>query len=199
MLYTMSSEISQTRKKIIEAAARLLLESKGQGVRMADIAKASGVSRQAVYLHFPSRGELMIAAVRYLDEVYGLDERLKDFREARTGVEILEAFVGFWGNYIPKIYGVAKALLAARETDEAAAAAWDDRMNSIRSGCRRTIETIEHEGLLSPEWTVDEAVDLMWTMLSIQNWERLTVICGWTVEEYVERMKRMLLMGFLRK
>jgi AcrR family transcriptional regulator len=194
----MSSEIPQTRKKITETASKLLLESKGQGVRMADIAKASGVSRQAVYLHFPSRGELMIAAVRYLDDVYGLDGRLKAFREATTGVEILEAFVDFWGDYIPKIYGVAKALLAVRETDEAAAAAWDDRMNSVRSGCRRAIETLEREGRLAGEWEASEAVDLMWTMLSIQNWEQLTIECGWTVEEYVQRIKLLLRKGFVR-
>ncbi|MGQ0542532.1 MAG: TetR/AcrR family transcriptional regulator [Blastocatellia bacterium] len=185
----MSSTISNTQKKIIETAARLLLKSKGQGVSMADIARKTGVSRQAVYLHFPSRGELMIAAVRHLDDVYGLDDQVRQFREARSGVEILEAFIEFWGNYIPKIYGVAKALMAARETDEAAAAAWADRMNSIRNGCRRTIETIEHEGLLSPDWSVDEAVDLLWTMLSIENWERLTIECGWTIEQYVERIQ----------
>ena len=192
MLYIMSSTFSDTKKKIIETASKLLLESNGQGVRMADIARVTGVSRQAVYLHFPSRTDLMIAAVRYLDDVYGLDERLKGFREARTGVEILEAFIEFWGNYIPKIYGVAKALMAARDSDEAAAAAWADRMNSIRNGCRRTIETIELEGLLSSEWSVDEAVALMWTMLSIENWERLTIECGWTVDEYVEMIGRAL-------
>lgn len=186
----MSSKISQTKKKILEVTSRLLLDGNGDGVRMADIALESGVSRQAVYLHFASRAELMIATVRYLDEVHGLDERLKRFREATKSVEILDAFIEFWGNYIPEIYGVAKALLAARETDEAAAAAWNDRMNSIRSGCRRAIEALESEGLLAPDWTKDEAVDLMWTILSIQNWERLTKECGWSVDEYVERMQK---------
>ncbi|MEQ1763301.1 MAG: TetR/AcrR family transcriptional regulator [Pyrinomonadaceae bacterium] len=185
----MSSTFFTTREKIIETAANLLLESNGKGVRMADIARASGVSRQAVYLHFPSRGELMIAAVRHLDDVYGLAEEVKRFREAQTGIEVLETFIEFWGNYIPKVYGVAKALMAVRETDEAAAIAWRDRMESVRSGCRRTIETIEHECLLSPDWTVDEAVDLMWTTLSIENWERLTNDCRWTQQEYISRMK----------
>jgi AcrR family transcriptional regulator len=194
----MSSTFSSTRAKIIETAADLLLESRGKGVRMADIARETGVSRQAVYLHFPSRGELMIAAVRHLDNVYGLDEEVKRFREAQTGIEVLETFIEFWGNYVPKIYGVAKALMALRETDEAAAAAWRDRMESVRSGCRRTIETIEHECLLSPDWTVDEAVDLMWTMLSIENWERLTVDCGWRTVEYVDRMKKVLKRTVLR-
>ncbi len=165
---------------------------------MEDIAKASGISRQAVYLHFPTRGELMIAAVRHLDDVYGLNERLTEFRAAATGVEILEAFVDFWGNYIPKIYGVARALRTARESDEAAAAAWNDRMNSVRNGCRRAVETLHREGRLRLEWDVEEAVDMMWTMLSIENWERLTMERGWTVEEYIDRMKRLLLRGFSR-
>ncbi len=141
----------------------------------------------------------MIAAVRYLDEVYGLDERLTEFRAATKGVELLETFVDFWGNYIPKIYGVARALLAARQTDEAAAAAWDDRMNSVRNGCRQVLETLKSEDKLRPEWNVQEAVDMMWTILSIENWERLTVESGWTVEEYVERMKRLLLTAFSRE
>ena len=188
----MSSTFPNTREKIIETAANLLLESNGKGVRMADIARSTGVSRQAVYLHFPSRGELMIAAVRHLDDVYGLDEEVKRFREAQTGIEVLETFIEFWGNYVPKIYGVAKALMSLRETDEAATVAWRDRMESVRSGCRRTIETIEHEGLLSPDWSVHEAVDLMWTMLSIENWERLTVECGWTNQAYIERIKKVM-------
>lgn len=140
----------------------------------------------------------MIAAVRHLDDVYGLDERVQNFRGARTGSEMLETFVEFWGNYIPKIFGVAKALMVLRDNDPAAASAWEDRMNSVRGGCRRTIETIEHEGLLSPDWSVDEAVDVMWTILSIQNWERLTLECGWTTDQYVERTKSLLTKGLLR-
>lgn len=166
---------------------------------MADIARATGVSRQAVYLHFPSRAELMIAAVRHLDDVSGMEDRLKKFREAGSGIEILEAFVEFMGEHIDSIYGVAKALMAVRHTDEAAAAAWEDRMTSVRNGCRRTIETIEHEGMLSPDWTVDEAVDLMWTLLSIENWERLTKDCGWTVEDYIVKMKQLALQSLVKK
>lgn len=195
----MSSTFFSTREKIIETAANLLLESNGKGVRMADIARATGVSRQAVYLHFPSRAELMIAAVRHLDDVSGMEDRLKKFREAGSGIEILEAFVEFMGEHIDSIYGVAKALMAVRHTDEAAAAAWEDRMTSVRNGCRRTIETIEHEGMLSPDWTVDEAVDLMWTLLSIENWERLTKDCGWTVEDYIVKMKQLALQSLVKK
>jgi hypothetical protein len=113
-------------------------------------------------------------------------------------VECLEAYVEFWGNYIPEVYGMAKALLAARETDEAAAAAWDDRMGAVRESCRHTIEALHRDGMLAPEWSHDEAIDLMWTMLSIRNWEQLTIECGWSTGLYVGRMQKLLKRTFVR-
>src|SRR5215218_8345164 len=196
----MSSGELETRKRILDGTRRLMEERRGRGVRMSDIAEAAGVSRQAVYDHFGSRAKLLVATTHYVDELKGLEERRRLFRAATGGVESLEAYVEFWGNYIPEVYGMAKALLADRETDEAAAAAWDDRMGAVRESCRYTIEALHREGMLAPEWTCDEAVDLMWTMLSIRNWEQLTMECGWSRSQYVGRMqkllKRALVQGF---
>jgi AcrR family transcriptional regulator len=159
---------------------------------MRDIAEAAGVSRQAVYDHFGSRAKLLVATTHYVDEVRGLTERRSHFQSATTGVDRLEAYVEFWGNYIPEVYGMARALLAARETDEAAAAAWDDRMGAVRESCRRTIEALHRDGMLASDWSCEEAVDLMWTMLSIRNWEQLTIECGWSTSQYVGRMQKLL-------
>lgn len=156
---------------------------------MRDVAEAAGVSRQAVYLHFASRAELLVATARYLDEVRGLDERLRGYRAATTGVERLEAYIGFWGNYIPEVYGVARALLADRETDKAAATAWDDRMGAVRDSCRNIIEALHSDGMLAPGWYVEEATDFLWTMLSVRTWESLTIECEWTTKQYVSRMQ----------
>ena len=173
-------------------------ERRGRDVRMRDIAEAAAVSRQAVYDHFGSRANLLVATTHYVDEVRGLEERRRRFQAATTGVERLEAYVDFWGNYIPEVSGMAKALLAARETDEAAAAAWDDRMGAVRESCRRTIEALCRDGMLAPEWSRDEAVDLMWTMLSIRNWEHLTIECGWSPGQYVGRMRKLLKRTFVQ-
>ena len=72
-IYTMSSGESETRKRIVETAWRLLVDQRGKAARMSDIAAAAGVSRQAVYLHFGSRSELLIAATRHGDAVLGLE------------------------------------------------------------------------------------------------------------------------------
>jgi len=194
----MSSDESETRTRILEATWRLMEERNGQGVRMRDVAEAAGVSRQAVYLHFGSRTELMVATARYGDEVRGHDERLRCYRAATAGVERLEAFVEFWGDYIPEIYGIARALLAARETDQAVAAAWDDRMGVVREACRDIIERLHRDGTLAPGWSLDEAADLLWTMLSIRNWESLTVERGWSTDRYVGRMQDLTKRAFVQ-
>jgi len=173
-------------------------ERNGQGVRMRDVAGAAGVSRQAVYDHFGSRAELMVATVRYGDEVLGLDERLGRYRALGSGVERLGAFIEFWGNYVPEIHGIARALMAARETDEAVAAAWDDRMGVVYEACRDIVERLHRDGTLAPGWSLDEAADVLWTMLSIHNWESLVPERGWPVEQYVARMQELAGRAFVR-
>lgn len=64
----MSSRNRSTRARILDSAVSLLESGTGGAVRISDIAKAAGISRQAVYLHFPKRSDLLIAATRFLDE-----------------------------------------------------------------------------------------------------------------------------------
>jgi AcrR family transcriptional regulator len=187
----MSSHSLQTRTRILDTTVRLLEKHGGRGVRIGDIAKAAGISRQAVYLHFASRTELLVATTRYLDEILELERRLAPSRSATTGVERLARYIEFWGQYIPEIYGVAKALLLARDTDQAAAVAWDDRMRAMRDGCRAAIEAVHAEGRLAPEWTPKRATDALWTLLLVPNWENLTQDCGWSARQYIRRMKAM--------
>ena len=185
----MSSKIIETRTRILDATVRMLEEHAGRGVRMGDIAKAAGISRQAVYLHFVSRAELLVAATRHLDEILDVDRRLAPSRTATSGVERLSLYIECWGHYIPEIYGVAKALLLAQDTDDAAATAWRDRMLAMRDGCRAAIEALHSDGTLAPAWTPKMATDALWTMLLVPNWENLTVECGWSTQEYVRWMQ----------
>ena len=185
----MSSEKSDTRTRILQAALDLLEAGRGQGVRMGDIARRAGISRQAVYLHFPTRAELLIAATHHLDEIKGADARLVPSRTARSGTERLDAFIEAWGTYIPEIHGIAKALLAMGDTDAAAAEAWDKRMRDMREGCAAAIDALHRDGTLASAYPPDQATDLLWTMLSVRNWEQLTVTCGWPQARYVKTLK----------
>ncbi len=155
---------------------------------MTDIAKRARLSRQAVYLHFATRAELLIAATYYLDELNGVEDRLKASRAARSGDERLGAFIEAWGNYIPEMYGVGKALLAMKDSDREAAEAWDKRMQDMREGCAAAIDALHRDNTLSPDLSPDVATDVLWTLLSVRNWELLTLECGWPQAAYIERL-----------
>jgi AcrR family transcriptional regulator len=198
-LYIMSTPQIPTRERILQETWHLMEQRRGQGVRIEDIAKAAEVSRQAVYLHFGSRAGLLIATVRYVDEALGLAERLRPVLKRQSGAEMLDAYVIFWANYIPDIYGLAKALLAVRETDEAAAAAWADRMNALYQGCADTVQCLVIEERLALEWTPEEAADFFWVALSIETWEHLTTERGWSQEQYIRRTQEVLKKALLRR
>lgn len=156
---------------------------------MADIAKAAGISRQAVYLHFASRTELLVATTHYVDLALGAEARLAAPRAARTGLEKLDRYIEAWSSYIPEIFGIAKALMASLDDDEGAATAWNDRMNAMREGCESAVTLLAKENRLNPYWSIAEATDLLWTMLSVPNWEQLTHARGWSNTQYVEHMQ----------
>lgn len=177
-----------TRTRILEASWKLLETRPYSSVRMSDIARRAGISRQALYLHFGTRAELLIATTRYIDRVKNVDARLQASRMAATGRERLVAFVDAWGNYIPEIYGVGKALLAMRDSDEAAALAWDDRMRAVREACEAIVRALETEGALAPDYSPEQATDLLWSLLSVRHWEQLTLDCGWSQRVYIETL-----------
>ncbi len=156
---------------------------------MADIARRAGISRQALYLHFATRAELLIAVTHHIDEVKGVQERLVPSHTARSGIERLDAHIKGWGNYIPEIYAIAKALLAVGDTDEAAAEAWDERMAAMSEGCKAAIGALKRDNTPAPEHSPDEATDILWAILSVRNWEQLTMGCGWPQERYIETLK----------
>jgi len=185
-LYTMSSIPSDTRTRILASALKLLEGKRGAMVRMSDIAKQAGVSRQALYLHFKSRTELLVAATRYIDEVKNIDERLLLSRTTNSGIERLEAFIEAWGNYIPEIYGMGRALMAAKDTDDAAAQAWDGRMDAVRQGCKAAVYALQQDNELAATFSTKQATDILWTLLSVRNWEQFTVECGWSQKKYIE-------------
>jgi AcrR family transcriptional regulator len=186
----MSRNSSDTRARILDCTWNLL-ESEDKKVRMSDIAKAAGISRQALYLHFPTRAELLVATTRHIDSVKNVDARLAESRAASSGRERLLAFISAWGGYIPEIYGMSVALRAMRADDAEAAAAWEDRMQAVRHGCAAAVRALVADGALGPDLTEEVATDLLWALLSVENWEQLVRDCGWSQDDYETRISRL--------
>lgn len=184
----MSSKNLSTRNRILSATRHLLESDGASAVRMSDIAKVAKISRQALYLHFPNRAELLVATVRYLDETNNMDKRLEKSRAATVGTDRLTEWIDVWGNYIPEIYGVANALIAMRTTDEEARIAWDDRMAAVRHGCAAVIEALERDGDLTTDLSTTEATDMLANLVSLHSWEHLVARSNWSQSRYIQTM-----------
>jgi AcrR family transcriptional regulator len=181
----MSSE--QTKTRILETTWKVL-ETRSDKNRMSDIATAVGISRQALYLHYPTRAELLIATTKHIDKVKKVNQRLELSRAAGSGIERLHFFIKAWGGYIPEIHGISVALRNMRENDKAAAEAWDERMQAVRHGCQAAVRAIEKDGKLKSDLSEQVATDILWTLLTVENWERLVLDCTWSQSEYEIKM-----------
>jgi len=176
---------ADSRERILDAALRLIRQRGDATVTMAQIAKAARLSRQAVYLHFADRAELMAALARHVHESLGLPAAIQRMMtDTPTGVGLIEADVSMQARFNPEVWAVARALDAVRRTDAAAARAWQERLKSRLERCRVIVSRLKTEGSLRPGLDPSIAADLLWTMTSLRMWEDLVVERKWSPAQY---------------
>ena len=169
----------RTRAEILDAAWALIAE-RGASVSIGEVAAAAGITRQSVYVHFGSRGGLLLALVRRTDERAGIMEKFDKALAIAEPRERFRACLAAWFDFVPHIYPVASDLIRLRATDEEAAAAWDDRMNDLRQAFRQLIRGLDKTGELAESWSVARAADFLWAGSSVESWGLLTRDCGWS-------------------
>ena len=183
--------LTDTRARILGATWRLMEETEDLTVRIADIAAASGVSRQAVYLHFGNRAQLLLAAVQYRDAQSPTDA-IRRAAEEEPVPEALGAFVAAWFAHIPRIEPVAHLLSAASQVDAEARVAFDDRMNVLRRNITALANRLAQAGALKPGWTAARAVDWIWHRTHLVGWRQMVGERGWTPADYTRTVSESL-------
>jgi AcrR family transcriptional regulator len=180
---------------ILEAALSLIAKRGGADVTMAEIAKSAKVSRQAVYLHFADRADLLMNLIRYTDEKRGLDEEIRKIKQAPTGVAQLRAMASLQARTNPGIWAQARAFEAVRRTDKAADRSWRDRLRHRLEGCRALVARLQKEGSLRPGLDPATAADLLWNITSLRTWEDLVLDRKWSASQYEDRITELLLLA----
>lgn len=173
-----------TRTAILQSARTLLEEHGYHGVGLAEVARAAGLSRQSVYLHFGSKRGLLLALVDWVDQIEGLEELLAAARSAPSAIAALDAMVHLTAVYTPRIYKLAAVLEVARRTDRDFDAAWRDRMAHRRRNMGAVVKWLADAGDLADGMSVKAGTDVVWTMLSVHLFEDLVVDRGWSTERY---------------
>lgn len=158
---------------------------------MREVALASGVSRQAVYLYVGSRAGLLVQMVRHHDDTSGIGERFQEALRQSPATAALETTLRIWFDYVPEILPGARALMAAAFDDADARRALEDRMDAVRSVFRVVITRLAEEGKLKPSWKVERAAEALWSLAHFRAYDDLVVERGWPSRRFADMQVRL--------
>lgn len=179
----------RTREEILDAAWDLISE-KGADVSLSEIGKAAGISRQSVYLHFGTRGGLLMALVKRADDRFEIKERMFASFDIADPHKRLDQTIQVWIDFVKKIYPVATDLVRLRATDADAAAAWEDRMADLRNWLFILAKSLKDDNVLASEWNEKEASEYLWASFSVQMWGLLVQDCQWPEGDATKALRR---------
>jgi AcrR family transcriptional regulator len=183
---------SETRARILDTAWGLVRERGIGAVTVADIAAATGVSRQLLYVYFENRAGLLVAMAHRHDVRSGFAGRAAEARSLPP-VAALERLLRLWFAYLPEILPVARALEAAAVNGDEGGVAWRDRMGDLREMFAAAVARVEGEGRLAEGWTVPAATDWVWARAQPATFSHLVGDRGWPPGDYTERAVRSVL------
>lgn len=189
----------ETRTAIFLATRELFSQGRDfAAVSMGAIASAAGITRAGLYLHFPSKADLFVAFVGWVDEQEGLMEHFAPVMQETDPVRALDLMIELYPSFAPRIHELAIVLDAARLTDEAVSAAWNDRMASRREFFGMLVDRAGDAGALREGLTRLEAVDLIWALTSVRFYDDLIVQSRWPPERWVSTTQELIHHAILR-
>jgi AcrR family transcriptional regulator len=182
----------RTRGRLL-AAARDILEGEGfERLTMTAVAERAGVTRRSVYLHFPSRADLVNGLFAYLAEQEGLDGSLAPVWDAPDSVAALDQWARHLARYHPKLLAVSQAVERVRSSDADAAGHHQRVVDAQLTNCRRLAEWLQREERLASPWSVATATDMLFALISTDMIGRLVVDRHWSTKRLGDRLSLLL-------
>jgi AcrR family transcriptional regulator len=185
MLDSMSSGRPTTRIAILDAARELFEEQGYFGAALEGVAKKAGVSRQAIYLHFASKAELLTALHMHIyetDVVPALERH--PIWKASTALDALDALIAVDAEVASKVWRIHETLVVARrhhpEVDETLRPREEDRYQEIV----RVARWLKKEGALPASMRVGTFADILWGLTSLGTFQSLVVQRRWSMDRF---------------
>lgn len=185
-------QAAQTREAVLAAAGRLFAERGWPGTGMRDVAAVADVAVETVYANFRSKADLLLAAIDAAVVGDTAEVPLADrpgFAALGTGppAERAAAAARLMLGIQQRTAGLHRALAQAAAGDAELArrrrADEERRRLSVEQGAAlvagRPVSTRERDGL--------------WAVLSIEVYELLTGLSGWTDQQYEDWVAEMVL------
>ena len=179
---------SAVRARILKEAWAMIEAGRLGHLTMAAVAAAAGVSRQTVYVQFGTRAGLLVQMVRERDAANPRRELVAAAIALADPVEALVALTRALSGWGQDIHPIAQALYAAALTDEAARAAWEDRMGHLHEFTEQAVRRLADAGVLARGWDATLASDWLAAQLNPLGWVLLVEDSGWAQDLYEERV-----------
>lgn len=184
---------AQTRRQIVDAAARVFVVHGYAGATIPAIAAEAGVAVETVYRSAGGKATLLADAVRAA--VAGGAERAEVPVEQRPAVRRmiaepdpvrqLEMYAATQPGIWQRVGPIMRVLDAAAVSDPSLNAVRDrlaaERLHGLRSGLAGMLA---RQGVLRPGLTVERAGDIVFALCGLPNYDALVTGCGWTPKEY---------------
>jgi AcrR family transcriptional regulator len=190
----------ETHRRVVDSATRLFLRDGYPATTMAAIANDAGVAVQSLYLRFGSKVAILAAALDVAiagdDEPIPLLERAwtADIAAARTGRHAVEVCVAEIRRIVERTQPLYAVLLASAAGD--AGELLTDNKRQRREGLRAVAELLAGKPGFAADLKLDQAGDLLYTVLSEETYGLLVIDCGWTPDAWqswnVETITRLL-------
>lgn len=155
------------------------------GAGLGAVAKKAGVSRQAIYLHFPSKVELLAALHLHIfatDVVPAMERH--PIEDAMTAWDALHTMIAVDVEVVSKVWRIHEALTMARrqhpEVEETLRPREKQRYDELLDLGRR----LEREGALPPRVGVATFADMLWGLLNVGTYRSLVIERGWSLDQY---------------
>ena len=178
-------QAEMTRRRILEAARRLLAAGGYSTVTMDDIAKEAGVAYQTVYAVFGTKLRLAEAMIEagwpHIDEALKLVEQVRESVDAkvwlRTAARITRQINEPCGDLARFMRESGDPVLLARyRTVE------DERFSQLRE----VADMLERSGRLRSTITSSEALAVLWAMTGADWYSQLVFQRTWSPARYEE-------------
>jgi AcrR family transcriptional regulator len=178
----------RTRAALLAAAHAILEEQGFEALTVTAVAERTGVTRRAVYMHFPTRAELVGAIYDYVAEVEGLGESLQRVWAAPDALVALDEWAAHLARYHPRLLAVDRAVQRVWQDDPDAAAHRARVVSGKLANARRLARWLADEGRLSGAWTVESAADMLFALVASDVIEALIVDRRWSRKRLAQKL-----------
>jgi AcrR family transcriptional regulator len=188
---TSRRERARLRRRDVVVAAQELFDADGyQATTISAVARRAGVSPESIYKGFGTKAALAKAVFDFViagdDEPVPIAER-PEARAVQEEPDVRRKIRRYVDGLVERQQRSARVQILIRDGrhgDETLRETWqtllDERLTGMTMFGRHLLET----GDLRPGITLDEVADVLWTYISVELYELLVLLRGWTPERY---------------